>query len=164
MKKLAFFCVLITVSIGRAQDKPSLVGNWKLDVAQSDFGPDPAPKSMAATTQMDTPQKLAFRIHGVDEKGKPFVISWSGPEDGSMHPMITNGKQTGQQGVKKEPDGTLVLRGTDSTDGSTFDGRAYLSADGNTFTEEDTYTFKDGKVNKQKAVWHRVGASAKPAS
>jgi hypothetical protein len=167
MKKLAFFCMLITVLIGPAtglaQDKPSFVGNWKLDVAQSDFGSEPAPKSMAGSILKDTPQMLSYRVRGVDDKGKPFAYSWSGPEDGSTHPILANGKPVGQQTVKKEPDGTLVRHGEDSTDGSSFDSRGSLS-DGNTFIDESTEKSKDGKVTKQKYVFHRVGASAKPAS
>jgi hypothetical protein len=35
-----------------------MVGNWKLDVAQSDFGFEPAPKSETGTVFKDTPQTL----------------------------------------------------------------------------------------------------------
>jgi hypothetical protein len=155
VKKLAFLWLVICASAVLAQDKPSFVGDWKLDVSQSDFGSEPAPKSMAATTKIDTPQMLSYRLHGVDDKGKAFSYSWSGPQDGSMHPFMVNGKPAGRQGVKREQD-TLVRHGDDSSDGSSFDARTQLSADGNTITDETTDTSKDGKVTKQKAVWHRV--------
>jgi hypothetical protein len=163
MKNIAFLWAILAVSIGLAQDKPSFVGAWKLDVSQSDFGSEPAPKSMEARTKTDTPQMLSYRLHGVDDKGKAFSYSWSGPQDGSMHPFMVNGKPAGRQGVKREQD-TLVRHGEDSTDGSSFDARTQLSADGNTITDEETDTSKDGKVTKQKAVWHRVGNNGKPAS
>jgi hypothetical protein len=166
MKRLAFFCVLITVSIGLAQDKPSAVGTWKLDIAHSDFGSDPAPKSLTLIILKDTPQMTSWRVRGVDDKGKPFAFSWSGPVDGSMHPMMVGGKPSGgQQSGKREQDGTIVRHGEDSTDGSSFDARSSESSDGSTITDEITAKSKDGKESKEKQVWHRVGsASAKPAS
>jgi hypothetical protein len=63
MKNIAFLWAILAVSIGLAQDKPSAAGTWKLDIAQSDFGSDPAPKSMFGTISADTPQMMSFRIH-----------------------------------------------------------------------------------------------------
>jgi hypothetical protein len=160
MKNIAFLWAILAVSVGLAQDKPSFTGDWKLDIAQSDFGSEPAPKSMGGTVFKETPQMLSYRVHGVDDKGKPFVYSWSGPEDGSMHPMMMKGKPVGQQSVRKESDGTFVRHGEDSTDGSTFDARGSLSQDGKTFTDEITEKSKDGKENREKQVLHRVGKPA----
>jgi hypothetical protein len=155
-------CLVSSADSG-AQNKPSLVGTWKLDVAQSDFGSEPGPRSVTVTTLKDTPQMLSYRVHGIDDKGKPFAYSWSGPQDGSTHPTIANGKPVGQQSVQREPEGTLIRHGEDST--ATFNGRGSFSPDGNTLIDEETDKSKDGKVTKQKAVWHRVTASnAKPAS
>jgi hypothetical protein len=162
MRNIAFLWAILSISIGGlAQDKPSYAGNWKLDIAQSDFGSEPGPRSLEGTVK-DTPQMLSYRVHGVDDKGKAFSYSWSGPQDGSMHPIVADGKTVGQQGVKREQDGTLVRHGEDSTDGSSFDSRLHLSDHGSTFIDEETDTTKDGKVNKQRTVYHRV--NAKPAS
>jgi hypothetical protein len=160
MKNIAFLWAVLSIStIGLAQDKPSFAGNWELDVTQSDFGSEPAPKSLAGTIFKDTPQMLSYRVHGVDDKGKPFWYSWSGPEDGSMHRIIVDGKPNGQQGVKKEQDGTIIRHGDDPRDGSSFDARDSLSADGNTETSEETDKLKDGTINKQKVIFRR-GASS----
>ena len=169
MKSLPLFCVimgcLISSADSGAQDKSSFAGNWKLDVAQSDFGSEPAPKSLAGTISKDTPQMFSYRVHGIDDKGKAFWYSWSGPQDGSTHPIVVNGKPAGHQSVKREQDGTMIRHGEDSTDGSSFDARDYLSADGNTVTTEETDKSKDGTVSKQKVVFHRVqNANARPAS
>jgi len=161
MRKL---CVILFVSLGAAtalaQDKPSMVGNWKMDIAQSDFGSDPAPKSESNAISDDSPQLLSFRVHRVDDKGKPSVYSWRGPEDGSMHPGLRNGKPSGQRGFTREQDGTLVQRGEDA-DGSTFEARISMSPDGNTMTIEGNSKSKDSKENRDKQVFYRVG---KPAS
>lgn len=173
MKNIAFLWAVLSISIGPviglAQDKPSMAGNWKLDITQSEFGSGPAPKSMTGTILKDTPQMLSYRVHGVDDRGKSFAYSWSGPEDGNMHPIFQDGKRVGQQSVTREQDGTLIRHGEDSTDGSSFDARDSISPDGNTLTEETTSKSKDGKENRQKSVWHRVGgsqqhANGKPAS
>jgi hypothetical protein len=162
MKNIAFLWAILAASIGLAQDRPSMAGNWKLNIAQSEFGSGPAPKSVAGTILKDTPQMFSYRSHGIDDKGKPFSESWSGPEDGSMHPTLVNGKPSGQAGYTREPDG-LLQKGEDA-DGSTFKGHASLSQDGNTVTIESTSKSKDGKESRDKQVWHRVSAKAKPAS
>jgi hypothetical protein len=155
VKNIAFLWAILAVSVGLAQDKPSVVGTWKLDIAQSDFGSDPAPRSIAAKILTDTPQMLSYREDGVDDKGQPFVYSWKGPEDGSMHPALWNGKPSGQSGAKKEQDGTLVQHG-ETAGGSTFEARMSVSPDGNTLTEENIFKSKDGKESRYKRVWHRV--------
>jgi hypothetical protein len=172
MKNIAVLWAILAVSIGPsialAQEKPSMAGSWKLDITQSDFGSEPAPKLMAGRILTDTPQMLSYRVHGVDDKGKPFAYSWSGPEDGSMHPTLVNGKPAGQTGFMREHDGTVVQHGEDS-DGSTFEGHISLSPDGNTMTIASNSKSKDGKESRGKQVWHRVSGSqqhnnGKPAS
>ena len=164
MKNIAFLWALLAVSVGLAQDKPSMAGNWKLDIAQSDLGSDPVPKSQTFTVLKDTPQMFSGRVHGVDDKGKPFVYSWRGPEDGSMHPGLMNGKPYNRAGLTREQDGTLAQHSED-TDGSTFEARISMSPDGNTLTSEGNSKSKDGKEARNKQVYHRVsGANGKPAS
>jgi hypothetical protein len=163
MKNIAFLWAILAVSVGLAQDKPSLVGSWKLDIAQSEFGSEPAPKSVAGTILKDSPQMFSYRSHGIDDKGKPFSEAWHGPEDGSMHPVIRNGKPNGQASFTRDQDGTLVVHSKDA-DGSTSEGRFSMSPDGNTSTIEGTSKTKDGKESRDKQVWHRVSAKAKPAS
>jgi hypothetical protein len=155
MKNIAFLWAILAVSVGLAQDKPSMVGNWKLDIAQSEFGSGPAPKSQASTIFKDTPQMFSYRIRGVDNKGKAFSESWSGPQDGSKRPMTLNGKPSDQTGFTRDQDGTLV-RHTVDADGFTSEGHVSLSPDGNTVTMEYTSRSKDGKESRDKEVWHRV--------
>jgi hypothetical protein len=167
MKNIAFLWAFLAVSVALAQDKPSMVGTWKLDIAQSDLGSEPAPKSWIGTCTKETAQTFAFRVHGIDDKGKPFAYSWSGPEDGSMHPIMSASKPVGQASAQKEPDGSIKRSGKEP-DG-TFESHVVLSPDGSTLTEEMTEKSADGKVVHQRAVYHRLGsshqnASASPAS
>jgi hypothetical protein len=113
MKKIAFLWILLFIligpTIGLAQDKISQTGKWKLDIKQSDFGSEPGPRSATLTILTDTPRIYSYRVQGVDEKGESFAVSWGGPEDGMMHPILLNGKPSGQTtGFKREPDGTMI--------------------------------------------------------
>jgi hypothetical protein len=164
MKKTRFLhgiaCLSLALAGALAQQNVSTVGTWKLDLTQSDFGSDPALKSVTINILKDTPQAFSWRVHLVDDKGKASSYSWSGPEDGSMHPIVETGKPSdSQESAKKEADGTLVRHG-ESTDGSSFDARATVSADGKTITDQVVGKSKDGKENKAKYVYHRVATGS----
>ena len=150
---LTAICVLFGVSTW-AQTKHSQVGTWNLDIAQSTFGSEPAPESITVVILKDTPQLLSWRVREVDEKGKVFAYSWSGPADGSMHPVMSDGKEIGKQSAKREDGGALDRHG-EEPDGTVFDARDKLSDDGNTILEEVTEKSKDGKETKTKTVYHR---------
>jgi hypothetical protein len=96
---------------------------------------------------------LSWRVHLIDGKGKAISYSWSGPEDGSMQPVMQGGKEIGKQSAKKEDDGSLLRHGEDP-DGSSFDARSKMSDDGNTMTEELTERLTDAyEENLRKKVW-----------
>lgn len=62
---------------------------------------------------------LSLGVHLIDAKGKAISYSWSGPEDGSMQPVMQNGKEIGKQTAKKENDGSLLRHG-EELDGSSL--------------------------------------------
>jgi hypothetical protein len=137
------------------------VGTWKLDLAHSDLGGEPAPKSVTLTILKDTDEMSSWRVAGVDEKGKSFAVSWEGPKDGTMQPLKgPDGGEIGKESLKMDQ-GVLLRHGEDPTDGSSFDGRATMSDDGNTITDILTSKMKDGKTTKGTYVYHRTSASAK---
>jgi hypothetical protein len=73
-----------------------------------------------------------------------------------MHPVMEDGKAgTDTQSAKREQDGTFV-RHNESSDGSSFEARSRISADGKTITEATTSKSKDGKESKRSYVYHRV--------
>src|SRR5271163_353129 len=156
-------CLTAALTSSIAQQKTSAVGNWKLDPTQSDFGAEAALKSVTIIILKDTPQMLSWRVRLVDDKGQPSSYSWSGPEDGSMHPIIQPGKTAAsQESARKEADGTLVRHG-EEPDGSSFDARSTISADGNTITDQIIGKSKDGKESRAKYVYHRASASSPSA-
>ncbi len=137
----------------------SAVGTWKLDVAHSDFGSGPAPKSVTITILADTPQMLSWRVNYVDDKGKSSTYSWSGAADGSMHPLkVQSGAEDLwlKESAKIDQDGSLHRHG-EFKDGSSFESHIVLSNDGNTLTEVDVSKSKEGKEEtKTTSVLHRV--------
>jgi hypothetical protein len=145
---------VLVVASALGQSKHSGVGTWKVDISQSTFGSAPAPKSITVVILKDSPKLLSWRVHGIDDKGKSFAYSWSGPEDGTMHPVMQNGKEIGQQSAKREDDATILRHGEDP-DGSSFDARDTTSDDGNTISEESTAKSKDGKESTTKTLYHR---------
>jgi hypothetical protein len=157
MRQLLVCFIAAALAVGAfAQKKTSLVGKWKFDVAQS-VTAEPV-KSMTVVFSKDTPQMLSWRADSIDAQGKAESESWSGPEDGSMHPTMVDGKAGYSQSVKLEQDGTLVRRGN-PPDGGSFEGHGKLSADGQTFVEELVTKTKDGKEIKEKGVFHLVPKS-----
>ena len=77
-----------------------------------------------------------------------------------MHPVKdAKGKAMGEESLKRDADGTLIRRGTDHSDGSSFDSRATLSPDGNTITDVLTTKAKDGKTAKMTMVYNRMKGS-----
>ena len=133
------------------------VGTWKLDVAKSSFGSEPAPKAVTLSILQDTPELCSWRVELVDDKGQSMSLSWTGPQDGSMQPVKgPKGEVIAQESLKRDKDGALLRHGVDARDGSTFDARSTLSADGNTITDVMTQKTKDGKTSKATAIYHRV--------
>jgi hypothetical protein len=161
MKKSALLSAvgLLTVALTSAYaQNSSYVGTWKLDTAQSDFGSQPRPKSSTLVITKDTPDMLAWHLREVDAQGKIHTESWSGPQDGSMHPLKSPDMKA-QMGFKREGDGVVIQEKTDN--GMTMESHVTPSDDKKTMTEEMTGKDKDGKDIKQKMVWHKTsGAKA----
>ena len=158
--------VVLNASLAMAQtnaSKASAVGTWKMDLKQSTFGSEAPPKSVTLNILKDTPDASAWRVDVVDDKGQSHSYSWSGPTDGTMQDLkAPDGQVVGKESLKRDGD-TLLRHGENPNDGSSFDARSSLSADGNTITDVVTVKSKDGKTSKTTGVFHRV-AGAKPVS
>ena len=156
--------ILLNASIAFAQtngSKASAVGTWKLDLKQSTFGAAPPPKSVTLNITKDTPDASAWRVDIIDTAGKSVSYSWSGPTDGTLQPLKgADGQVMGKESLKREGD-ALLRHGEDPSDGSSFDSRATMSADGNTITDVTTMKSKDGKTSKTTSVYRRSTDAAR---
>ena len=150
--------MLLNASLALAQtnaSKASAVGTWKMDPKQSSFGSEPPPKSVTLNIVKDTSEASVWRVDIVDTAGKAVSYSWSGPVDGTLQPLKTaDGQVIGKESLKRDGD-ALLRHGEDPSDGSSFDSRATMSADGNTITDVTTMKSKDGKTSKATAVYRR---------
>jgi hypothetical protein len=135
----------------------STVGTWKADLPKPSPGADPAPKAITLTILKESAELMSWRVDIVDAKGDSTSYAWSGPLDGSLQPVKgPKGEVLLQESLTRDKQGALLRHGVDSTDGSSFDGRATLSADGNTITDVITSKSKDGKTATETMVFRRV--------
>ena len=123
---------------------------WELNVGASDFGGGPAPKSDRMVMLTDTDQRLKWTDVTVDDKGKTLKSSWSGPQDGTMKPIVG---MPGSKASFKTDDDTSHW---EMADGSSSDSTMELSADKKQVTINLTIKTKDGKTMNQKLVYDRV--------
>ena len=156
--------MLLNASLALAQtnaSKTSAVGTWTMDLKQSTFGSEPPPRSVTLNIVKDTPEASAWRVDVVDAAGKSVSYSWSGPVDGTLQPLKgADGQVIGKESLKRDGD-ALLRRGEDPSDGSSFDSRATMSADGNTITDVTTMKSRDGKTSKATAVYRRSTDAAR---
>jgi len=86
---LRFFVVgaailCLTALPARADSHPDFKGLWKLNTEKSDFGSEPALKSLTVRIEKcDT--VLKYAVTGVDPGGNPFEESVDVPIDGAAH-------------------------------------------------------------------------------
>ena len=134
------------------------IGGWHLEIrsrAKCVGGRQPSEVGDAYILK-DTLEAFAFRVEIIDEEGTAHSFSWSGPADGTLQPLKgADGEVIGQESLKMDGD-ALLRHGEAPSNGSSFDGRATMSADGNTMTDVVTIKSKDGQVSATKSVYHRT--------
>ncbi|HZQ43151.1 MAG TPA: hypothetical protein VFA99_07855 [Acidobacteriaceae bacterium] len=123
---------------------------WELNVSASDFGGGPAMKSDRMTILTDTDKWFKWTDVSVDADGKTWKTSWSGPQDGTLKPIV--GMQGGQASFKTDDDSSHWVM----PDGSTSDSIMVLSPDKKKGTLTMTIKTKDGKEFHQTLVYDRV--------
>ena len=147
---LGLLLLLATICMG--QDK-NAEGTWKTEAQK---GQPPA----TLTILKDTPDTLSWRVKMKDDKGKPMTMEWSGPKDGSMHPVKVNGTDSDDMQSAKMEDNKLHRHG-EMKGGGSFDAYGSMSDDGNTISEETTEKDKDGKEKKSSMTYHRMSGAGK---
>jgi hypothetical protein len=160
-KLLVLTAVLLTAAWpGVFAQNPSSVGTWKYNASQSDFGSGTKPKSMTLVITKDTPQMLAWHLTEVDTDGKVIHESWSGPQDGSMHPLKRTG---GNREAGFQASGDQFTITEKSPDGTNTQSQVTKSDNGDTMTEHVTGTGQGGAPMTATIVWHRVTGTKKVA-
>lgn len=123
---------------------------WDLNVSASDFGGGPALKSDRMVMLTDTEKWLKWTDVTVDDQGKTLKTSWSGPQDGTVKPIV--GMPGAKASFKTEDDSSHW----EMPDGSSSDSIMVMSPDKKHVTITMTIKMKDGKEVNQKLVYDRV--------
>jgi hypothetical protein len=150
--KLRFmFPILAVVSLTFAADKPDFSGNWKMDVAQSDFGGSPPPDSLTRKIEQAEPQLIL-----TDEQ------SSATGHDKAARKYTTDAKETTYQWMGNEvksaahwEGNTIVIVGKVDASGTEIlvNSILSLSADGKTLTENDKLAAGENQIGAFKIVF-----------
>jgi hypothetical protein len=123
---------------------------WDLNISASDFGGGPALKSDRMIVTTDNDKWLKWSDVTVGDDGKTLKTSWSGPQDGTMKPIV--GMPGATAGFKTADDSSHWVM----PDGSSSDSTIETSPDKKQVTINLTIKTKDGKTMNQKLVYDRV--------
>ena len=127
----------------------STPSTWTLNVGESNMGTGPVMKSDTFVVLTDTDKWAKWTDVMVDGDGKTWKTSWSGPADGTPHPM------TGMDGNWSTNAATDVSTMT-LQDGSVQTCNFSLSSDKKKFHEKCVVKSPDGKQINQTLVYDRI--------
>jgi hypothetical protein len=111
---------------------------------------------MTLVITKDTPQMLAWHVTETDPNGKTTHESWSGPQDGSMHPVRRAGGN-GQASFQANNGGYTMQE--KMPNGISADSQISKSDGGDTMTEHVTGTDSKGQQFTETVVWRKVTRS-----
>ena len=123
---------------------------WTLNLKETDFGSGPAMKSDVQTITVDTEKWLTWSDVTVDDKGKTIRSSWSGPADGTLHPI------KGFPGAQSSSNAADDMVRMVLPDGTTMVSKFTLSDDKKSWTIKGMFTDKAGHTGKQTLVYDRT--------
>jgi hypothetical protein len=128
-----------------------MFGQWKLNVAKSNFGDGPKMMAMLVKVTSDTPELIQFEVTATMQNGFNVSYSYKGAADGKEYPII------GSSSVYSYTEESGVVHETQKdTDGTVTKGDLTVSANGKVGTWNYTITNPDGTVYKQKLIFDRV--------
>ncbi|GAC1366995.1 MAG: hypothetical protein NVSMB3_15660 [Acidobacteriaceae bacterium] len=123
---------------------------WTLNLGESSFGSGPSMKSDVFVMAADTEKRAKYTDSMVDADGKTWKSSWSGPADGTPHPV------TGMPGATFSTNAATDVSIMTLPDGTAITCDFSLSADNKKFTNKCVAKSKDGKEANQTIVYDRT--------
>ncbi len=123
---------------------------WTLNLGESDFGSGPTMKSDIFVMITDTEKHAKYTDVTVDGDGKTLKSSWSGPADGTPHPI------TGMAGATYSTDAATDVSVMNLPDGTAITCDFSLSPDKKKFINKCVAKTKDGKQANQTIVYDRT--------
>jgi hypothetical protein len=125
-----------------AESPRSIVGKWKLDLSQSNYGKAPAPKFEKLSIFVDSRTAAKWMITGAAANGNTFNIRYDGPIDGQFHPLTR--RAGGSVAFQHHSEGSLswTIKDKDGNIIESADGQ--LSPDGNTLILKGMHSGPEG--------------------
>ncbi len=141
---------LLTSSVLAAHTHVPTPSTWTLNLAESDFASGPSMKSDVFVMLTDTEKLAKYTDSMVDGDGKTWNSSWSGPADGTAHPV------TGMAGATFSTDAATDRSVMTLPDGTAIACDFSLSPDKKKFINKCVAKTKDGKQANQTMVYDRT--------
>ncbi len=149
---IAIVLALAPVSLVAQTTQGILFGEWKLNVAKSNFGDGPKLMAMTLKVTSDTADLIQFEVSQTAGNGFSVTYSYKGAADGKEYPI------TGSSSVYSYTQEAGVVHETQKdSDGTVTKGDFTVSGNGKIGTWDYTITNPDGSVVKQKLIFERVG-------
>src|SRR3954468_10589225 len=160
MRKFSLSLVLLlSLAItGIAQTKTKdiqsrCVGDWKVDIAASDYGKVPPPKSAKLHVPKCSADALTYTYSEVAADGKKYQETWSGKPDGKMIAAKNVPAMPEKNSFKWDGD-VLVGEFDMGAEGTATEHNSF-SEDGKTMT-----TKREGKSHSITQVWRKKSAAS----
>lgn len=123
---------------------------WTLNLSESNFGSGPAMKGDVFVMITDTEKWAKYTDVTVDGDGKTWKTSWSGPENGTPHPV------KGMPGATFSTNAATDVSVMTLPDGTAITCDFSLSSDKKKFTNKCQAKMKDGKTTDQTMIYDRT--------
>jgi hypothetical protein len=154
---LVVFLFLVLMVAGRpvfAEDNPFL-GTWKLNIAKSNYGSLPAPKSQTRTIAAQG-NGVKYSFEGVGADGTPFAYSFVTYYDGTEAAVTGTGTPGGADSITLKRVNSHKIEGTLHKGGKDI-GKvtAEVSKDGKVATVKVKGKAADGKEYSTDAVYDK---------
>jgi len=139
---------------GAAEDPiDPFLGTWKLNLAQSRYNPGPPPQSQTYTFEPSGTDGVKFTAAGVDARGNPIHIEYTGSFDGKEFPV--RGNRNSNRVVLQRVD-LYTVEGENRQGGKVIRRfRRAVTQDGQTMTVTEKGTDVNGVVSENVAVYDR---------
>jgi hypothetical protein len=145
---LALLALAPGALFAQASGQGIMFGNWKLNVAKSNFGGGPKLLAMAVKVASDTPELIQFAVDQTTESGFAVSYSFKGAADGKDCPI------TGSSSVYSYTEEPGVVHETQKdADGTVTKGDFTVSANGKVGTWIYSVTNPDGTVIHSKLIF-----------
>ena len=153
LRPRATVLAMLAVAAGLWGAEDPFIGTWKLNLSKSKYNPGPPPQSQTYQYEPSGANDVKFTAAGVDARGNPIHIEYTGSFDGKEFPV--SGNRNSNRVVLQRID-LYTVEGENRQAGKVIRRfRRVVSQDGKTLTVMETGTDVNGVVSENVAVYDR---------